>query len=132
MRRTDTTELGRLVQFAATGAVSTLIYSAVFLGLTGFVLPRRLAALAVVPAFLVAVCFGYVANSRYTFRGGASASPGQFSRYLLSQSGGALLNLAFTWITVTLLGLAPWVALLPSVTLTPLITYLIARLWVFA
>ena len=123
----------QILRFLVTGAASAFIYSIVFLGLTYFILPREWAEGAVLPAFAVAVCFGYQANAAWTFRRSAEEkSSGRFTRYVLSQSGGAALNFFFTWLMVSACHLEPWTALVPSVTITPIVTYLVAKSWVFA
>jgi putative flippase GtrA len=45
---------------------------------------------------------------------------------------GLALNLAFTWLLTAGLAAPVWAPLLPSVTITPLITFLLQRQWVFA
>ena len=125
--------LGQLVRFGIAGLISTVIYSAVYLPLTSWVLPRRLAVLAVPPAFLVAVTCGFFLHSAWSFRGHGQRESGgrQHVKFLVVQGFGLVLNAVFTWITTGLLHQPAWVALIPVVTITPLATFALNRQWVF-
>lgn len=125
--------LGQLVRFGIAGGLSTLIYSAVYLPLTYWVLPRTWAVLAVPPAFLVAVICGFFLHSGWSFRGHEAGGQGArlHMKFLVVQSFGFVLNALFTWITTALLHQPPWVALIPAATVTPLATFFLNRQWVF-
>lgn len=125
--------LGQLVRFGIVGGVSSLIYSAVYLPLASFALPRQLAWVAVFPAFAVAVAFGFVAHSRWSFRdhGTRSSGAGQHVKFIAVQGSGMLLNVLYAWVLSGLLHQPPWVALVPAVTLTPLATFFLNRQLVF-
>jgi putative flippase GtrA len=125
--------LSQLVRFGIAGGLSTLIYSAVYLPLTYWVLPRAWAVLAVPPAFLVAVICGFFLHSGWSFRGHAAGGQGArlHMKFLVVQSFGFVLNALFTWIATALLHQPPWVALIPAATVTPLATFFLNRQWVF-
>ena len=125
--------LGQLVRFGIAGGLSTLIYSAVYLPLTYWVLPRAWAVLAVPPAFLVAVICGFFLHSGWSFRGHEAGGQGArlHVKFLVVQSFGFVLNALFTWIATALLHQPPWVALIPAATVTPLATFFLNRQWVF-
>lgn len=125
--------LGQLIRFGIAGVISTLIYSAVYLPLADHVLPKGWAVAAVPPAFLAAAICGFFLHSAWSFKGHGSrdSSGRQHLKFLLVQSFGMLLNAIFTWgITVPLHG-ANWVALVPAIFVTPLVTFWINRQWVF-
>jgi putative flippase GtrA len=124
---------GQLVRFAVVGGACALIYSAVYLPIASWALPRRLAVLAVPPAFLVAVAIGYVLHSRWSFRGHGTRDGGaaQPLKFVGVQAAGMVLNLAYAWILSGLLDYPAWVPLLPAVFVTPLVTFAINRTWVF-
>lgn len=128
------TVMGQFWKFGVIGALSSAVYSAVYLPLTSWVLPHHWALLAVPPAFLVAATFGFFCNDGWSFRGHGSraALPHRYAKYVLSQGAGMLLNLFFTGLTTNVFGAEPWVALVPSFTLTPLLTFHLQRSWVFA
>ncbi len=124
---------GQIVRFGIAGGISTLIYSAVYLPLTAWVLPHRLAVLAVPPAFLIAVIAGFFLHSAWSFKGHGTrdTSGRQHVKFLAVQSFGLLLNAGFTWLATGLLHQPPWVALIPVVLITPLATFALNRQWVF-
>ena len=125
--------LGQLVRFGVAGLLSTLIYAAVYLPLATFVLPARLAVLAVPPAFVVAVTCGYFLHSHWSFRGHGARGPGagRKVRFLVVQGFGLVLNALFTWVITGPLHGAAWLPLLPIVTVTPIATFVLNRQWVF-
>ena len=113
--------LGQLIRFGIAGGLSTLIYSAVYLPLTYWVLPHEWAVLAVPPAFLVAVICGFFLHSGWSFRGHEAGGQGArlHMKFLVVQSFGFVLNALFTWVATGLLHQPPWVALIPAATVTP-------------
>jgi len=125
--------LGQLVRFGVVGAACALIYSAVYLPIASWVLPRRWAVLAVPPAFLVAVSVGYVLHSGWSFRGHGHREDGagQKLKFVGVQGAGMVLNLAYAWVLSGMLGQPAWVPLVPAVLVTPLVTFAINRAWVF-
>jgi len=125
--------LGQLIRFGIAGGISTLIYSAVYLPLVTWVLPRHLAVLAVPPSFLVAVVCGFFLHSAWSFRGhGTRENSGvQQVKFLLVQGFGLLLNALITWLITGPLHGPVWLPLVFVVTLIPLVTFFINRHWVF-
>lgn len=125
--------LGQLIRFGIVGGLSSVIYSAVYLPLTIWALPRALAWVAVFPAFAVAVAFGYVAHSRWSFRDhGERTGGGQTLKFVAVQGAGMVLNVFYAWLLCDLLRQPSWVALIPAVTATPVITFFLNRQLVFA
>lgn len=124
--------LGQLVRFAIAGGLSTGIYSAVYLPLTATVFPAERAVWAVPFAFAVAVTAGYFLHSRWSFRGhGREETAAQRAKFVGVQALGLVLNALLTWLVTAPLGLPSWAALVPVVTITPLVTFFINRHWVF-
>ena len=125
--------LGQLIRFGIAGVISTLIYSAVYLPLANYALPRGQAVLAVPPAFLVAVTCGYFLHSAWSFRdhGVREEGAGQKLKFLVVQGFGLVLNAGFTWAITGPLHGATWLPLIPIVTITPLATFALNRQWVF-
>lgn len=123
----------QLVRFGIAGGISTLIYSAVYLPLTAWVLPHAQAVWAVPPSFLVAVTCGFFLHSRWSFKGqGAhSSGPAQPVKFVGVQASGMALNALITWIGTALMGLDPWVPLLPAVALATIVTFLLNKYLVF-
>jgi len=125
--------LGQLIRFGIAGGLSTVIYSAVYLPLTAWVLPRAWAVAAVPPAFLVAVVCGFFLHSAWSFRGHGERddSGRQHLKFLVVQGFGLVLNALFTWVTTAVLHQPAWMALIPVVTVTPVATFALNRQWVF-
>lgn len=130
---TGNTVLGQLARFGIAGGISTLIYAAVYVPLTLWVFPSDRAVLAVPFAFAVAVICSFFLHSSWSFRGhGTRDNSGrQHLKFLAVQGVGLALNAVFTWIVTGPLHAAPWVALIPVVTVTPLATFAFNRKWVF-
>lgn len=124
--------LGQLVRFGVAGAISTLIYAAVYLPLATWVFPD-LAVAAVPFAFAVAVTCGFFLHSAWSFRGyGVRENSGrQHLKFLIVQGFGLALNAAFTWVMADLMHLPNWAPLIPVVTVTPIATFALNRQWVF-
>lgn len=125
--------LGQLVRFGIAGAISTVIYAAVYLPLTTFVFPRAQAVYAVPFAFAVAVTAGFFLHSRWSFRGHGTRTPGglQQAKFVAVQGSGMALNAVVTWIGTALLGYPAWVPLLPAVALATVVTFVLNRWLVF-
>ena len=124
--------VGQLIRFGIVGGLSTLIYAAVYWPLATYVMYPTL---AVPIAFVVAVAFGYVFHSRWSFR---DHKPEQRSRttqakFVSVQAFGMLLNAAFTWLLTGPLVHGPtWWPLVPAVVVVPPVTFVLNRWWVFA
>ncbi|MEG3177809.1 GtrA family protein [Sphingomonas sp. RB3P16] len=130
----DNALLGQLVRFGISGAVSTLIYSAVYLPLTLYVFERRHAVYAVPFAFVIAVTAGFFLHSRWSFKGHGSREPGglRHVKFVAVQATGMALNAVVTWVGTAKLGYPGWVPLLPAVALATIVTFYLNRRLVFA
>jgi putative flippase GtrA len=121
--------LGQLIRFGIVGGLSTLVYTAVYYPLGTYVIPPVLASIA---GFLVAVVFGYVFHSRWSFKGHeAEGGVATQSKFFIVQSIGMAMNAGFTWVITGPLHQATWVPLLPVVFITPLVTFVLNRYLVF-
>ena len=123
--------LGQLVRFGIAGGLSSIVYSLVYLPLTAFVFPQRLAVAAVPFAFAVAVTFGYVAHSRWSFQGAEDRGATQRVKFVIVQAAGLTLNAVITWIGTALLHLHPWVPLVPAIFVAAIVSFVLNRFWVF-
>ena len=121
--------LGQLVRFAIVGGLSTVVYAVVYWPLATYAIPPVLASVA---GFMVAVVFGYIFHSRWSFRGHeAEGGVGTQSRFVAVQSVGMAMNAGFTWIFTGPLHQPTWVPLVPVVLVTPLVTFALNRYLVF-
>lgn len=124
---------GQLVRFVIAGAISTVIYSAVYLPLSLYVFDRRHAVYAVPFAFAVAVVAGFFLHSRWSFKGRGRRDPGrlQHMKFVLVQASGMALNAVITWIGTARLGYPAWAPLLPAIVLATILTFYLNRRLVF-
>jgi putative flippase GtrA len=123
-----------MIRFGIVGGFSTLLYAIIYWPLATYVMPP---VAAVVVAFAIAVCVGYVLHSRWSFRGHGrrERTAREQTRFLIVQSIGMALNAAFTWVLTgpsSLFHGPTWWPLVPAVIVTPLATFLLNRQWVFA
>lgn len=125
--------LAQLARFGVAGAVSSLVYSAVYLALSYTVFPGSCAVFAVPFAFVVAVTVSFLLHSRWSFKGHGTRDEGfgQHLKFLTVQGAGLALNTAIIWIGTALLHLQPWVPLVPAILLAAIVSFLLNRLWVF-
>jgi len=124
---------GQIVRFGVIGGLCATIYSSVYLTYVLIILPVSLNVAAVLPAFLLSVYVGYHLQSRVTF-GDAGAAPFGLrtrAKFVLTHVVGLLINCAITWIITGPLQGPDWVPLVPSVLITPTVTFALQRWWVF-
>ena len=121
--------VGQLVRFAIVGFSLAGVYSVIYWVLATYVMPP---VAAVVIAFLVSVSIGFVAHSRWSFRGhGAEEDHRLKIKFLLVQSSGFVLNEIFTWVLTGPMHGPTWWPLVPAIFVTPLATFALNRQLVF-
>ena len=126
--------LGQLIRYGFAGGLATIVYSSVYLPLALWVFPDARAVWAVPFAFLTALTAGFFLHSHWSFAGhGTRDNSGrQHAKFLIVHCVGLAMNLLFTWTLTAGMGAPAWAPLLPSVTITPLVTFVMQRQWVFA
>jgi putative flippase GtrA len=77
---------------------------------------------------------GFFLHSHFSFAGhGTRENSGrQHAKFVTVHCVGLAMNMLLTWALTAGLNAPEWAPLLPSVTLTPLVTFLLQRQWVFA
>ncbi|HEX8554529.1 MAG TPA: GtrA family protein [Sphingomonas sp.] len=92
------------------------------------------AALAVPPAFAIALAFSYALHSLWSFRGHGQRAAGGLRplRFLIVQLAQLGTNLAVTWLLTFWLGTPVWVPLVPTIVIVPFASFYLQRTWVFA
>ena len=121
--------VGQLVRFAIVGFSLAAVYSVIYWVLATYVMPPMA---AVVIAFLVSVSIGFVAHSRWSFRGhGAREDHRLKTKFLLVQTSGFVLNELFTWFLTGPMHGPTWWPLIPAIFVTPLATFALNRQLVF-
>ena len=121
--------VGQLIRFAIVGFSLAGVYSVIYWVLATYVMPPMA---AVVIAFLVSVSIGFVAHSRWSFRGhGAREDHRLKTKFLLVQTSGFVLNELFTWVLTGPMHGPTWWPLVPAIFVTPLATFALNRQLVF-
>jgi putative flippase GtrA len=121
---------GQVLRYGVTGVGLAALYAAIYwAGATLLAMPAQLANGA---GFLAALVAGYVLHSQWSFRGHGRRSGWSWSRFLVVNFAGYLLNCLWVWLIVDELARPVALSIVPIVTLTPLFTFLLNRRWTFA
>jgi putative flippase GtrA len=121
---------GQVLRYGITGMALAALYAAVYW--TGARLLHSPAQVANAAGFIAALIVGYVLHSQWSFRGHGQRSNWSWSRFLVVNLAGYLLNCVWVWLIVQRLGRPVEFAIVPIVTLTPAFTFLLNRRWTFA
>ena len=130
MPRERRTVLAQLARFVVSGAFVTAlgvgVYAVVAIGL------RWHPQLGNLLAYLVAMVTGYVMHSRWSFRGhGGERTHGTKLRFVLVSIVSYALNSFWVWLLFTQLQLGRAAPIIPMLFVTPAVTFLLNRHWVF-
>jgi putative flippase GtrA len=117
-----------LVRFGLVGGFNAATYFAGYAGLVVVGVPYLLAA---VVAFVASASLGYWLHEHWTFKGASPSLRGWVS-WLAAQAGATGLNLVLLAIAVDGLGANKILAQLVLLPVTPAMTYLVGRRWVFS
>ena len=131
----------QIVRFGLTGGAATAIYAAVYWPIATYAqmrwpLEHRSVwpLIANVLGYLVSMVAGYVIHSRWSFRGVGErdnvARTG--GRYLVVMLVSFTMNTFFVWFLTGPMHGATWWPLLTNVFVTPMLTFVLYRFWVFA
>ena len=122
--------LGQLVRFIVTGAFVTAlgvgVYAAAALVLSWH--PQ----LANILAYLAAMATGYVMHSRWSFRDHGTRSRSTSIKFVIVSLISLGLNSSWIAIMTGSMGLSPAWPILPMLFVTPAVTFVLNRQWVFA
>lgn len=122
---------GQLVRFVIAGGLTTALYTVVYSPLAGLKITSE--QVANLCGYLVAVASGYLLHSRWSFRGhGAGVSQTSWRFFLVSLFSYGT-NTFWVWLLTDDAAMAgPWWWPLPPILfVTPVVTFLLNRLWVF-
>ena len=125
----DNQTLSQLVRFAIVGFSLAGVYSVIYWYLATFVMPP---VVAVAIAFAVAVSIGFVLHSRWSFRGhgGERTHATKFKFFVVSLISYGL-NSFWVWLFFSHFKVGPAIPILPMAFVTPAVTFLLNREWVF-
>ena len=122
---------GQILRYALSGAVLAAIYSAVYwiCATRAGISPQA----ANTVAFLCNLVAGWFFHSRWSFRGyGPSGAPvGAYARFLIVNGIGYGLNSLWVWLIVYRLGGRVEWPILPIIIVTPVLCFILNRLWIF-
>ena len=119
-----------MLRYGVIGIGLAALYAAIYwAGATFLAMPAQLANGA---GFVAALVAGYVLHSQWSFRGHGRRSGWSWSRFLVVNFAGYLLNCLWVWLIVDELARPIALSIVPIVTLTPLFTFLLNRRWTFA
>lgn len=122
---------GQLVRFVVAGGITTALYTAVYSPLAGFkVTSEQVANLL---GYLVAVTSGYLLHSRWSFRGHGGAARDTGWKFFVVSLFSYGANTFWVWLLTddAVLNGAWWWPLPPILFVTPVVTFLMNKLWVF-
>jgi putative flippase GtrA len=121
----------QLVRYAIAGFCVTQLATVVYSALVLFLHVNALQANAVSTGF--GLCAGYVAHSRWSFAGSGSgaAEHAKVGRFLLSSLVAFIINSTWVWLLVSILQLPPLTPVPLMMFVTPWISFLLNRHWVF-
>ena len=127
------TVIGQLIRFGMVGGFVTLLYAMVYSPLAkfGWTSPQ----VANFCGYLTAMATGYVLHSRWSFRGhGTRDRPAQTtSRFFIVSLVSYGMNALFVFLLTdqTMLSGPWWWPLIPILFVTPAVTFVLNRQWVF-
>ena len=133
MLSTDSPEhramLSQLLRFLVSGALVTILGVAVYALVA--VLLRWHPQVGNLLAYVVAMASGYVMHSRWSFRDHGERTPGTAVRFVAVSLISLGLNSLWVALITGPLGLSPAWPILPMLFITPAVTFLLNRYWVF-
>ncbi len=121
--------LGQLIRFLMTGAFVTVLGVGVYAVVA--LLLRWHPQVGNLMAYLVAMGTVYVLHSRFSFRGHGNRTQTTGVKFVAVSLISYALNSFWVWLFTEPLGLDPAWPILPMVFVTPAITFLLNRQWVF-
>jgi putative flippase GtrA len=121
----------QLIRYAVAGLCVTQFAAAIYSALVLFLHVNALQANVVSTAFGLGA--GYLAHSRWSFAGvaGAAAEHAKVARFLLSSLVAFIINSAWVWLLVSILHLPPLTPVPLMMFVTPWVSFLLNRHWVF-
>ena len=122
--------LGQLLRFIVTGALVTALGVGVY-AVVALVIGWH-PQLANILAYLAAMATGYVMHSRWSFRDHGTRSRSTSIKFVVVSLISLGLNSSWIAIMTGPMGLGPAWPILPMLFITPAVTFVLNRQWVFA
>ena len=122
--------LAQLIRFGISGAFVTALGVGVYAVVA--VLLEWNPQLGNLLAYVTAMATGYVMHSSWSFRGhGGERTHATKVRFVIGSLIGYALNVFWVWLLFTHLRLGPGAPIAPMLFVTPAVTFLLNRYWVF-
>jgi putative flippase GtrA len=123
--------IGQVIRFGITGVVATALQSAVYWLLATFAGVAPLVANTF--GYLCAVVAGYAMHSQFSFRGHGTRDnkARTTSRFVIVSLLSYALNSFFVWLLVGMMHGPTWWPVIPFFVVTPAVTFVLHRHWVF-
>ena len=121
--------LGQLVRYALTGGLASIVNIGVYWVLAARGMDPNLAWGI---GFVAAVLVGYAVHSRWSFRGHGKRTRGTGLKFVIVSLISLALNSFWVWLFTQPLQLGPAWPILPMLFVTPAVTFILNRQWVFA
>ena len=120
-----------IIRFVFVGGMLTGLVSAIYIVLASYFGLHH--SISILAATIIASCFGYFFHSMFTFRGyGNRDRPAdRFVRFISTNLLGYLINAAAVFIMIDIGNLPVWSPIFIFVLLTPIISFLFNKYWVF-
>ena len=120
------------IRYAVAGVVITVLFSASYWAVTELFGIDPMVSLTLV--FLLFTGISYVTHGAFSFRGHGERDRHHVraSRFLVVNVLGFLANQFFVWLLVKQLGGPTWWPVIPFLFVTPLLTFMLHRRWVYA
>lgn len=122
--------VAEMARFGSVGLAATAVHAGVY---------AALVAVASAPpqssnfiAFAIAFVVSFLGHHHFTFRGRSRSAGRAAVRFLVVALAGYALNAGFVALTTQKLAKPPLVAVLFMLFVTPVVTYVLAKLWAFA
>lgn len=117
-----------IVRFVVAGIFSTLLYFILANAIVAVFAPK--AAIASIVAYLVALIFSYVAQSRFTFQI-SQDSTDQIARFIITSIAGIAVSYGAMWVTIELLKWSFFTGAIIVCIVIPIANFFAFRMWVF-
>ncbi|MBW0144074.1 GtrA family protein [Sphingomicrobium clamense] len=123
---------GQVARYAFAGLVITILFTLAYWALAEFGGVEPMVSLTIV--FVIFTFISYLTHSRFTFQGhGSRDRPARrTARFFVTNIIGYLINQFWVWWLVHHLDGETWWPTIPFVLITPWLTFLLQRKWVYA
>jgi putative flippase GtrA len=123
--------IGQIFRFGLTGGLLTVLVAGGYWLLATFAGVEPMLALTL--SYLAVTPLGYLIHSRWSFRdhGSRDRPAARAIRFFTVNTSGFLLNQLFVFVLVKQMGGPIWWSVIPILLVTPIVTFLLQRQWVF-